>query len=94
MKATLDHVGIVVQDLDRALQFFRDALGLEVAAAEAVAGQRVRVTEVATGGASLEFLESPAQAPALGLGVGGEFVALDHVQGGEGCGAGGRTGSG
>ena len=30
MKAVLDHIGIAVQDLDKALAFYRDALGLEV----------------------------------------------------------------
>ena len=30
MKAVLDHVGIAVADLEAALSFFRDALGLHV----------------------------------------------------------------
>lgn len=30
MKATLDHIGIAVTDLDLALRFYRDALGLDV----------------------------------------------------------------
>ena len=34
MKAWLDHVGIAVDDLDRSLAFFRDALGLHVDAPE------------------------------------------------------------
>ena len=42
MKAHLDHVGIAVRDLDAALAFYRDALGLEVEASEEVASQRVR----------------------------------------------------
>ncbi len=37
MKAILDHVGIAVADLDAALRFYRDALGLEVAPPEDVA---------------------------------------------------------
>ena len=30
MKATLDHIGIAVANLDEALRFYRDALGLEI----------------------------------------------------------------
>ena len=79
MKATLDHVGIVVQDLDRALQFFRDALGLEVSSAEAVAGQRVRVTEVATGGASLGVLESTDPASPVARFLDRRGPGLHHI---------------
>ena len=42
MKATLDHVGIAVSDLQAALAFYRDALGLEIEAPEEVTSQRVR----------------------------------------------------
>ncbi|MBK49269.1 MAG: methylmalonyl-CoA epimerase [Acidobacteria bacterium] len=58
MKATLDHVGIAVQDLNEALRFFRDVLGLQVSQTELVSDQQVRVTHVETSGASLEFLEA------------------------------------
>ena len=58
MKATLDHVGIAVRDLNEALRFFRDVLGLQVSQTEVVSDQQVRVTHVETGGASLEFLEA------------------------------------
>ena len=42
MKARLDHIGIAVADIDQALAFYRDALGLEIEAPEDVASQRVR----------------------------------------------------
>ena len=42
MKAVLDHVGIAVKDLEGALRFYRDALGLEVEAPEDVPSQQVR----------------------------------------------------
>ena len=60
MKAILDHVGIAISDLDAALRFYRDALGLDVHASEDVASQRVRVHFVPTGESSLEFLEATA----------------------------------
>jgi methylmalonyl-CoA epimerase len=58
MKATLEHVGIAVDNLEQSLVFFRDALGLEVAAPEEVATQRVRAQFVSTGAAALELLEA------------------------------------
>ena len=65
MKAILDHVGIAVADLDAALRFYRDALGLEVAPPEDVATQGVRVQFVGLGtdrsAAALELLEATSE---------------------------------
>jgi methylmalonyl-CoA epimerase len=60
MKAYLDHIGIAVQDIDAALAFYRDALGLEVEAPEDVPSQRVRAHLIPVGRASLELLEVTA----------------------------------
>jgi methylmalonyl-CoA epimerase len=58
MKAVLDHVGIAVKDLQSALAFYRDALGLVVEAPEEVASQRVRAHFLPVGQSNLELLES------------------------------------
>ena len=60
MRATLDHIGIAVGDLEEALAFYRDALGLEIEAPEEVASQRVRAHFVPLGGAAIELLEATA----------------------------------
>jgi methylmalonyl-CoA epimerase len=60
MKAVLDHVGIAVQDITAALSFYRDALGLEIAAPEEVSSQRVRAHFIPVGGSRLELLEATA----------------------------------
>jgi methylmalonyl-CoA epimerase len=60
MRAVLDHIGIAVQDVEQALAFYRDALGLDVEAAEEVATQRVRAHFIPVGGAALELLEATA----------------------------------
>ncbi len=57
MKAILDHVGIAVGDLDSALRFYRDALGLEVQPPEDVPSQQVRAHFLPVGDSSLELLE-------------------------------------
>ncbi|MGE3275602.1 MAG: methylmalonyl-CoA epimerase [Vicinamibacterales bacterium] len=56
----LDHLGIAVQDLEKALAFYRDALGLHVEAPEEVASQRVRAHFIPVGEAALELLEATA----------------------------------
>jgi methylmalonyl-CoA epimerase len=60
MKAILDHVGIAVSDLQAALRFYRDTLGLEIDAPEEVVSQRVRAHFVPVGESSLELLEATA----------------------------------
>src|ERR1051326_2267216 len=60
MKAVLDHIGIAVKDLDAALAFYRDALGLEIEGTEDVPSQQVRVHFAAVGGPKLELLEATA----------------------------------
>ena len=68
MKAVLDHIGIAVKDLQSALVFYRDALGLEIEGTEEVASQQVRVHFASVGepkdrgtgapGVKLELLEA------------------------------------
>ncbi len=58
MKAVLDHVGIAVSNLDDALVFYRDALGLDVQEAEDIPSQRVRARFVSLGGSTLELFEA------------------------------------
>jgi len=60
MKVVLDHVGIAVEDLEASLSFFRDALGLEIEAAEEVPSQRVRAQFIPAGPSSLELLQATA----------------------------------
>ena len=62
MKARLDHIGIAVSNIEDALAFYRDALGLEIEAPEDVPSQHVRAHFIPLGpgadGASLELLEA------------------------------------
>jgi methylmalonyl-CoA/ethylmalonyl-CoA epimerase len=58
MKARLDHIGIAVANVEEALAFYRDALGLEIEAPEDVPSQRVRAHFIPAGEAALELLEA------------------------------------
>ena len=79
MKAVLDHIGIAVRDLDAALAFYRDALGLEVEASEEVASQRVRAHFVPVGASSLELLEATAADSTIARYVDKRGPGLHHI---------------
>ena len=79
MKAVLDHVGIAVQDLEEALAFYRDALGLEVEAPEDVATQRVRARLIPVGGPTLELLEATAPDSAIARYIEKRGPGLHHI---------------
>ena len=79
MKAVLDHVGIAVKDLDAALAFYRDALGLHVEVPEDVASQRVRAHFIPAGPASLELLEATASDSAIAKYVEKRGPGLHHI---------------
>jgi len=79
MKAVLDHVGIAVKDLDRALAFYRDALGLAVEAPEEVVSQRVRAHFIPIGSSSLELLEATSSDSAIAKYIDKRGPGLHHI---------------
>jgi len=79
MRAVLDHIGIAVQDIEAALAFYRDALGLEIALPEEVASHRVRARFVPVGEAKLELLEATSPDSAIAAFVNKRGPGLHHV---------------
>ncbi len=53
----IDHLGIAVRSLDRALEFYRDRLGLTVSLRETVAHEKVNVAMLPLGEPRIELLE-------------------------------------
>jgi LAO/AO transport system kinase len=78
-KAVLDHVGIAVQDIDKSLAFFRDALGLDVELPEEVASQRVRAHFIPVGESSIELLEATASDSAIAKYVEKRGPGIHHI---------------
>jgi LAO/AO transport system kinase len=78
-KAILDHVGIAVQNIDNALAFYRDALGLEVEVPEDVASQRVRAHFIPVGESSIELLEATASDSAIAKYIEKRGPGLHHI---------------
>jgi methylmalonyl-CoA epimerase len=79
VKAILDHVGIAVSNIDAALAFFRDALGLEVALPEDVPSQSVKAHFVPAGPASLELLEATSSDSAIAKFLDKRGPGLHHI---------------
>ena len=79
MKAILDHIGIAVANLDEALGFYRDALGLEVQVPEDVPSQRVRAHFVPAGGAAIELLEATAEDSPIAKYLAKRGPGLHHI---------------
>jgi methylmalonyl-CoA epimerase len=53
----IDHIGIVVRDVEAALKIYRDALGLELIRVESVPEQGVRIAFLPTGESEIELVE-------------------------------------
>ena len=64
MITRIDHIGIAVNDIDEALNVYRDALGLQVTHTADEPEQRVRVAFLPCGESELELLEPyPGEGP-------------------------------
>lgn len=58
MVKKVDHIGIAVKNLDEALNFYENILGLKSAGTETVEEQKVRVAFLPLGDTEVELLES------------------------------------
>lgn len=79
MKAWIDHLGIAVDDLEQALAFYRDALGLHVEPPEEVASQRVRAHFIPLGPSAIELLEATAPDSPIATFVGRRGPGIHHL---------------
>ena len=79
MKATLDHIGIAVANLEEALRFYRDALGLEIETPEEVPSQRVRAHFIPAGESALELLEATDPESPIARYVARRGPGLHHI---------------
>jgi methylmalonyl-CoA/ethylmalonyl-CoA epimerase len=57
----IDHIAIVVEDLDQALGFWRDALGLDLSRVEEVGDQESTVAFLPTGPSQIELVKPTSQ---------------------------------
>jgi methylmalonyl-CoA epimerase len=75
----IDHLGVAVRSLDRALEFYRDQLGLEVSLRETVAQEKVNVAMLPLGEPRIELLEPTEPDSVIGKFLDKRGEGLHHV---------------
>lgn len=75
----IHHVGIAVHDLDEALKFYRDTLGLHVHAQDTVEDQGVRAALLTVGEGEIELLEPTRPDSAVGKFLERKGEGLHHI---------------
>jgi methylmalonyl-CoA epimerase len=75
----IDHLGIAVRSLDRALEFYRDQLGLDVSLRETVEQEKVNVAMLPLGEPRIELLEPTEADSVIGKFLDKRGEGLHHV---------------
>ena len=75
----IDHIAIVVPDIDAALGFWRDALGLDLSHVENVAEQGARVAFLPAGESEVELVEPTTDTSGMARYMAGRGPGMHHI---------------
>lgn len=75
----IDHIGLAVADVEGALRFFRDCLGLPVTGEELVPQDRVNTTFIPAGDVNLELLEATDEQSPIARHIAQRGAGVQHV---------------
>ncbi len=75
----IDHIGIAVKDLNQAIRFYRDQLGLKIKAVEEVDQQKVKVAFVPVSETNLELLEPTDPSGPVGKFIARKGEGIHHI---------------
>ena len=75
----LDHIGIAVSDLDSALRFYEDILGLKCSHIEEVPDQKVKIAFIPTGDINLELLQATDSESATARFIQRKGQGIQHI---------------
>jgi methylmalonyl-CoA/ethylmalonyl-CoA epimerase len=75
----IDHLGIAVRSISDSLAFYREALGLELAASETVEDQGVTVALLPVGESRIELLEPFSEDTPVGRFIARRGEGLHHI---------------
>ncbi len=75
----IDHIGVGVPDIEEALAFYRDALGIEPAGTEEVASQKVKVAFLPVGDVNIELLEGTSEESPISRFVAKKGPGIHHI---------------
>ena len=73
------HIGIAVESIEKALEFWRDGLGLEVTAEEVVESQKVRIAFLPVGETRVELLEGTSEESPITKFVAKRGEGINHL---------------
>lgn len=75
----INHLAIVVEQLDDALKFWRDALGLELTATEENPGENVNIGFLKVGESAIELLEPTNEDSGIGKYLANKGPGMHHI---------------
>lgn len=75
----VDHIGIAVKDIDEALKFYCDALGLRCARIEEVEGQKVKIAFIPAGETTLELVQATDSESAVAKFIEKRGEGIQHI---------------
>ncbi len=75
----LDHIGIAVKNLDEAVKFYRDVLGLELVKIEEVPEEKVRIAMFKVGASYIELLEAMDENSAIAKFIEKRGEGIHHI---------------
>jgi methylmalonyl-CoA epimerase len=75
----IDHLGIAVTEIEAALEFWKDALGLEHVHSEEVKEQQVKVAMLPIGETNIELLEPTSADSAVGKFMAKRGGGIHHI---------------
>jgi methylmalonyl-CoA/ethylmalonyl-CoA epimerase len=75
----IDHIGVAVADLEKAISFYRDHLNLEFKGTEVVEEQKVKVAFFPVGESKIELLESTDPGGPVGKYIEKKGEGVHHV---------------
>ncbi|HNW50532.1 MAG TPA: methylmalonyl-CoA epimerase [Prolixibacteraceae bacterium] len=75
----IEHIGIAVQNLEEAIAYYQDVLGLDCYAVEEVADQKVKTAFFMVGGTKIELLESTDPEGPIGKFIANKGAGVHHV---------------
>jgi methylmalonyl-CoA/ethylmalonyl-CoA epimerase len=80
MKPThIEHIGIAVSNLDEAIKYYQEVLGLECYAIEEIADQKVKTAFFMVGQTKIELLQSTDPEGPIGKFIEKKGVGMHHI---------------
>jgi methylmalonyl-CoA/ethylmalonyl-CoA epimerase len=75
----VDHIGIAVKDIDEALKFYCDSLGLRCTRVEEVERQKVKIAFVPAGEVNLELVQATDSESAIAKFIEKKGEGIQHI---------------